>query len=119
MDSLIVQLTVGGVTKNLWETSGSKGDKWNIAQVFIGAKQSAVLAIQARRGSNFNAALAVDDLTFIDCQPPIATSSCLSTKFSCSNKYCIDPQLECNFADDCGDASDEVVCTIDSGSVNA
>ena len=83
---------------------------WRRASVFIGARSAAVISIEARRGSNFQGAIAIDDVQFIDCQPPLVSpTSCLPSQFTCRNKYCIDQNKQCDYANDCGDSSDEFV----------
>lgn len=109
VDTLNVMVNQNGITTHLWEVSGNRGFHWTPAEVFIGAKKNAIITVQARRGSSFQGGIAVDDLQFIDCQPPLVQQSCRSTQIACRNKYCIDPALQCNYADDCGDSSDENV----------
>lgn len=36
--------------------------------------------------------------------------ACLTNKFRCKNRYCIDSSLECDGVDNCGDESDENIC---------
>lgn len=108
VDSLIAYITMNGVMTPLWETTGGKGQLWRPGSVFIGAKKNVVVSLQARRGQQFSGGISVDDLQFIDCKPPFIRT-CRSDEFQCSNKYCIDPNLQCNYADDCGDGSDENV----------
>ena len=110
VDSLHVMVSVNGIQTQLWAMSGSRGMLWHQAQVFIGAKSMAIISIQARRGSSFQGVITVDDVQFIDCQPPIVTpTACLASQFACSNQYCVDMSKQCNYADDCGDGSDEYV----------
>ena len=110
VDSLHVMVSVNGIQTQLWAMSGSRGMLWHQAQVFIGAKSMAIISIQARRGSSFQGVITVDDVQFIDCQPPIVTpTACMASQFACSNQYCVDMSKQCNYADDCGDGSDEYV----------
>ncbi|XP_053385338.1 MAM and LDL-receptor class A domain-containing protein 1-like isoform X2 [Mercenaria mercenaria] len=107
--SLIVYISVQGLEIQLWETTGGKEQSWLPAVVFIGAKQNVAVVIQARRGQQFLGVIAVDQLQFLDCKPPVAHQTCLSSQFVCRNRNCIDPKLQCNYADECGDGSDENV----------
>lgn len=110
VDSLIVFDEVNGVRTRLWEKTGGSLQLWQAAEIFIGPRANAVIIIQSRRGNNFQGGIAIDDLQFIDCQPPEALpQACRADQFTCQNQYCIDPKLQCNYADDCGDNSDEVV----------
>jgi hypothetical protein len=112
VDSLIVYTSSQGTNNQLWETTGGKGKLWQPAVVFIGAKSNVVVGIQARRGKSFTGGISIDKVQFVDCLPPLVQPTCRSDQFSCQNKYCIDPQLQCNYADDCGDNSDENVCLL-------
>ncbi|KAH3887722.1 hypothetical protein DPMN_011741 [Dreissena polymorpha] len=114
VDSLIVYATVNGIKTQLFMVTGSSAPIWQAALIFVGPKNGLVLTIQARRGMNYQGGIAVDDLQFVDCQPPFVQLSCRPDQFTCTNKYCIDPQLQCNFADDCGDGSDELATYCDS-----
>ena len=109
VDSLMVSYTVEGRQTSLWQASGGSNQVWQPAEVLIGPMYNIVVKIQSRRGRNYQGAIAIDDLQFIDCAPPIAQQTCQSNQFTCNNKYCIDPKLQCNFANDCGDKSDEDV----------
>ena len=110
VDSLHVLITIKGIKTQLWAVTGGRGMVWRQAQIFIGAKSSAIVSVQARRGSSYQGAITVDDLQFIDCAPPKASpTSCPQNQFACANHYCIDMSKQCNYADDCGDRSDEYV----------
>ncbi|XP_071504491.1 MAM and LDL-receptor class A domain-containing protein 1-like [Diadema antillarum] len=54
--------------------------------------------------------IAVSDVRLFACSFPNKEASCQGTDFTCSNKGCIFDEDVCNFADDCGDYSDEFVC---------
>ena len=109
VDSLIVSTLMNGVNTQIWEITGGTGIGWQPAEVYIGAKTSVVITIQARRGKTYQGGIAIDDVQFIDCQPPIMQPVCRNDQFTCKNKYCIDSEKFCNYADDCGDMSDEPV----------
>ena len=112
VDGLVVRVTRNGVVTPLFEVSGARGFLWKPAQVFIGARTNFTVGIQARRGQSFNGGIAVDKIQFIDCQPPIVQHSCAANQFTCRNKYCIDINYRCDYANDCGDNSDEDVSII-------
>ena len=110
VDSIHVLVTANGIISQLWAVSGGHGMVWRQASVFIGARSSAIISIQARRGTSYQGAIAIDDVQFIDCQPPLVSpTSCVTTQFECANKYCIDKSKQCDYANDCGDSSDEYV----------
>ncbi|WAR02785.1 MLRP2-like protein [Mya arenaria] len=108
VDSLIVYIMMAGIKTQLWELTGGSGRLWQPAEVYLGAKQNVVITIQSRRGMTYQGGISIDDVQFIDCQPPIIQPTCRKDQFTCKNKYCISPPLRCNYADDCGDGSDEV-----------
>ena len=109
VDSIHVFITVNGIISQLWAISGGHGLVWRQASVFIGPRTAAIISIEARRGTNYQGAIAIDDVQFIDCQPPLVKPTCLMTQFACQNKYCIDQSKQCDYANDCGDNSDEYV----------
>lgn len=109
VDSLIVMYMFSGMKRTLWENTGRSEGLWQAAEVFIGPRDNIVVIIQSRRGEDFQGSIAIDDLQFVNCQPPVAQDKCRPDQFTCRNQYCIDPKLQCNYADDCGDGSDEVV----------
>jgi hypothetical protein len=93
----------------MWFLSGNQGARWRQVYVFIGAMTDVQFIIQAKRGYSFDGDISIDDIAFVDCAPVLPTGSCSRSQFTCSNQYCIDGNLQCDYADDCGDSSDEQV----------
>lgn len=86
------------------------GKQWQHLEVFIGPRQNFNLVIQARRGRSFIGDLSVDSINFINCQPPITLpQGCPANSLQCNNGYCVKQNLKCDFSNDCGDGSDEIV----------
>ena len=58
--------------------------------------------------------ISIDDVSFGECEPPvIGDRACTDTEFRCNNEYCIEKQYVCDYADHCGDSSDEKVSHAD------
>jgi hypothetical protein len=56
----------------------------------------------------FNAALAIDDIQLVDCALCYPEVDCQQSQFHCDNsRCCVEDSVKCDFADDCGDRSDE------------
>ena len=53
---------------------------------------------------------AVSDILLSNCGFRAPEVSCGVGEFTCSNRACVDMDRVCNFADDCGDYSDELQC---------
>lgn len=61
-------------------------------------------------------AFAIDDVAFVDCAFPKASTACSNDDFHCTTtKSCIGKDRLCDLTDDCGDASDEDanICSYD------
>lgn len=94
----------------LKKISDDHGTEWQHLEVFIGPRQNFNLFIQARRGRSFTGDLSVDSINFINCQPPIALpQGCPANNFQCNNGYCVKQNFKCDYSNDCGDSSDEIV----------
>jgi hypothetical protein len=61
-----------------------------------------------------NAAVAVDQIEFFNCGIPPARESCESDQFHCAiTKACVPNGVICDYADDCGDSTDEGLADVD------
>lgn len=97
-----------GAYAHLMAIEGDHGPAWKPANIFIGARQGFQVIIQARRGISYRGDISIDTVQFLHCQPPQNNSAlCGLGTFACSNGYCIDPDKVCDYANDCGDGSDE------------
>ncbi|XP_064634424.1 MAM and LDL-receptor class A domain-containing protein 2-like isoform X2 [Lineus longissimus] len=85
----------------------NESPSWNQEIVPIGSQENIRVIIQTRRGLSWDTGIAIDDVYFIDCQPPAMSRQCLEDEFTCSNGYCISREKKCDYANDCGDSSDE------------
>jgi len=51
--------------------------------------------------------VAIDSIKLVDCAYPKRTFACNYRQIGCSSGGCFSPDQECDFADDCGDGTDE------------
>ena len=63
--------------------------------------------IEAVRSIANTGYVAVDDISFEDCELPPTNRSCSSKEFRCSRGTCIPEDRLCDIVDDCGDNTDE------------
>jgi hypothetical protein len=88
--------------------SGDYGAVWYLSrQKLMKMSGRFRLIFESTRGSGYDGHVAIDDIGFQPCTPPV---KCADDKFTCHNKYCIPSTWECNAVDDCGDSSDELNC---------
>ncbi|XP_041367445.1 MAM and LDL-receptor class A domain-containing protein 2-like [Gigantopelta aegis] len=108
--SFEVYTKYGGNLQSLWIASGNHGPSWRHVEIMIGPDSNFKILLEARRGPSYRGDIAIDDVKFVNCQPPmVIAAGCSRSQFTCSNQYCIDPNKQCDFADDCGDNSDEMI----------
>eukprot|EP00118_Oscarella_pearsei_P003168 m.13253 g.13253 ORF g.13253 m.13253 type:complete len:3799 (+) comp24600_c0_seq1:127-11523(+) len=98
-----------GQNKTVWSQSGDHGDNWLIGTVRLG-QVTASFQIQFRmsHGSGYGGDIALDDISFSGCDPSKKPPKC--SQFQCKNHWCEPTARVCDFTDDCGDQSDEVLC---------
>ncbi|XP_038053495.1 MAM and LDL-receptor class A domain-containing protein 2-like [Patiria miniata] len=113
VDTLSVYTEAFGYRRLMWNRIGSTSqDKWRKENVYIGTNQNFKIIIEVRRGASFVGDVTIDDVTFIDCEPPIIDGTpCTEDQFTCSNSHCIDAARVCDYGNDCMDYSDELHCT--------
>nr|XP_039270832.1 MAM and LDL-receptor class A domain-containing protein 1-like [Styela clava] len=98
-----------GQIVELWSKSGKLGNDWTLSEAFIGSRTNFRIIIETRRGNTGQKDIAIDDFLFKDCAPPpYSDQPCGSNEFTCANKVCVSTDLTCDFADNCGDATDEL-----------
>ncbi|XP_022094256.1 MAM and LDL-receptor class A domain-containing protein 1-like isoform X2 [Acanthaster planci] len=112
VDTFSIFAEANGYRRPLWyRVGGTSQDKWRKEQVYIGASYNFKIIIQARRGASFVGDVTIDDITFIDCEPPLFDGiPCTEDQFTCSNSHCIDAARVCDYGNDCLDYSDELHC---------
>ncbi|CAL4124080.1 unnamed protein product, partial [Meganyctiphanes norvegica] len=94
-----------------WMVDGNHDGLWNANVIHLGHFLDMRVIIEARRGPKFVGGIALDDLFFINCDPPtkpLPPNTCEDLgRFTCSYGSCVDNDAVCDFADDCMDLSDE------------
>lgn len=53
--------------------------------------------------------IVIDDISFENCALPYANATCLPNEFKCNRGSCVAMDRTCDFVDDCGDYSDEIL----------
>ncbi|XP_022622767.1 MAM and LDL-receptor class A domain-containing protein 1 [Seriola dumerili] len=106
--SLKVLLKHRNITHEVWSQSGNQGNKWRRGEVFLGLSNNFQVVFRAKRGISYMGDVVIDDVSFLDCSPPLPSDQpCTPEQYACANGHCI-PQVNlCDFIDHCGDNSDE------------
>ena len=121
---LRVYSQIGTRKTQLYYLNGNQGNSWKKAVIPIGRIRSQFkMLISARRYYSSLGDIAIDDISFSNCQLPTPRPSCQPNQFQCGNGACIMKTRVCDFTDDCGDLSDEgnvtcaayTGCTFESG----
>lgn len=64
--------------------------------------------MEAERSYNSFGDIAIDDMSFSNCELPKPQKSCYSWQHQCTNRACVSDGRRCDLTDDCGDNSDEI-----------
>nr|XP_037284195.1 MAM and LDL-receptor class A domain-containing protein 2-like [Rhipicephalus microplus] len=119
-DSCLLQLmlyasNLGVHERPLWTAFRTRPREWMQVKIPVGIIRGAHLAWRAWRGSSEKLVQALDDLNFVECEPPTQRgSSCPEDLFRCiKGSWCIERSRLCDQAWDCEDGSDEtsVACS--------
>ncbi|GFN85250.1 MAM and LDL-receptor class a domain-containing protein 2-like [Plakobranchus ocellatus] len=107
--SLSVSRAEGIQISRLWLTKADYGNSWQQKVVPLGPSEAPfTILIKARRSYSTTGDIAIDDISFRNCDFPQPGVSCTARNtFKCGNGACVSSSQVCNFADDCGDSSDE------------
>ncbi|XP_071486324.1 MAM and LDL-receptor class A domain-containing protein 1-like [Diadema antillarum] len=96
----------------IYRLTGPKGSYWQQALVYTGRiTHSHTFNFLSLPDLNNPGINAVDDINFYSCGLPSPQPSCDIGEFRCSNRACVSIEYVCDFADDCGDFSDEMQCS--------
>ncbi|XP_063067115.1 apical endosomal glycoprotein [Engraulis encrasicolus] len=96
------------------ERTGTRG--WREDTVFLGRISSPFyLQLHSTRDQGRRGDVAVDHLEFRDCALPRSSPGCLQGWFECRRGGCVEERQVCDGTDDCGDGSDEDMCTTPEG----
>uniref|UniRef100_A0A669E9V5 MAM and LDL receptor class A domain containing 1 n=1 Tax=Oreochromis niloticus TaxID=8128 RepID=A0A669E9V5_ORENI len=67
-----------------------------------------LVVFSAKRGISYMGDLVIDDVSFVDCSPPLPSDQpCTPEQYTCANGHCIPQDNLCDFINHCGDSSDE------------
>ncbi|XP_061877595.1 MAM and LDL-receptor class A domain-containing protein 1 [Entelurus aequoreus] len=119
--SLQVLLRRGNVTHAVWSQTGNQGNKWRRGEVFLGLSRDIQVVFRAKRGISYMGDVVIDDVSFMDCPPPLPSAlPCTPEQYTCANGRCVPQDNLCDFIDHCGDDSDEdpYICKGFSGRCN-
>uniref|UniRef100_A0A8C5HM61 MAM and LDL-receptor class A domain-containing protein 1-like n=1 Tax=Gouania willdenowi TaxID=441366 RepID=A0A8C5HM61_GOUWI len=106
--SLQVLLRQGNDTREVWSQAGNQGNRWRQGEVFLGISNNVQVVFRAKHGISYMGDVVIDDVTFLDCSPPLPSDQpCTHEQYACANGHCIPQDHLCDFIDHCGDNSDE------------
>lgn len=94
----------------LW-SANTQNDTWQVANVGIGARDPGYSLVFEAVKHLQTGDMAIDDVKFVNCKVAAPTGSCAPNQYACINNACVDNSMKCDFSNDCGDNSDEVVCS--------
>ncbi|XP_071341063.1 MAM and LDL-receptor class A domain-containing protein 1 isoform X4 [Trachinotus anak] len=106
--SLQVLLKYRNITHVVWSQTGNQGNKWRRGEVFLGLSNNFQVVFRAKRGISYMGDVVIDDVSFLDCSPPLPSDQpCTPEQYACANGHCIPQDNLCDFINHCGDNSDE------------
>lgn len=115
----------------VWVRYGDQGNMWHRKTLYLSSVKPFQILIEGTVGDDFNGDIAIDDLSFLDCEPyegelstpnttaPTVTPpaptvqphSCPDGQFVCAaHGECVANHKVCDFRRDCSDGSDELSC---------
>ena len=96
----------------LWEKVGDQGNNWVKGLVDLGrVSVNFRILFRATRTYSVQGDIAIDDISYINCNYPAPQAQCSANQFTCNRKSCVGVAQVCDFSDDCGDGSDEANCS--------
>ncbi|KAM7390330.1 hypothetical protein PAMA_008482 [Pampus argenteus] len=126
-----IRTTTTGRGQMLWVRYGDQGNLWHRKTLYLTSARPFQIVIEGTVGDDFNGDIAIDDLSFLDCDPyegelPTANTtnpgvtttaptvqphSCPDGGFACgAYGECVPQTKVCDFRQDCSDGSDEMTC---------
>ena len=95
------------------ELYGDFGDKWNRMIIPIGrVSKPFKLEFEGLRFDDSKFDLSIDDIKLKNCEfPAQRPNGCPANYFKCDRLACIETNKVCDLTDDCGDNSDELLCS--------
>ncbi|XP_028288906.1 MAM and LDL-receptor class A domain-containing protein 1 isoform X2 [Parambassis ranga] len=129
--AVYLRTTATGRGHMLWVRYGDQGNLWHRKTLYLNSARPFQILIEGTVGDDFNGDIAIDDLSFLDCEPyegelPTVNSTtpgvtttaptiqphiCPDGEFVCgAYGECVPLSQVCNFRHDCSDGSDETNC---------
>ncbi|XP_068160688.1 MAM and LDL-receptor class A domain-containing protein 1 [Antennarius striatus] len=129
--AVYLRTTAHGRGYMIWVRYGDQGNLWHRKTLYLNSARPFQILIEGTVGDDFNGDIAIDDLSFLDCEPyegelpkPNTTTpgvttpaptltphSCPDGQFACRTyEECVAQSKVCDFRRDCSDGSDELDC---------
>uniref|UniRef100_A0A3Q3ANM4 MAM and LDL receptor class A domain containing 1 n=1 Tax=Kryptolebias marmoratus TaxID=37003 RepID=A0A3Q3ANM4_KRYMA len=117
--AVYLRTTSTGRGPMLWAKYGNQGNLWHRKTLYLHSAQPFQILIEGTVGDDFKGDIAIDDLSFLDCEtldvttpaPTVLPHSCPEGQFVCgAYGECVDLSQVCDFKRDCSDGSDETNC---------
>uniref|UniRef100_A0A3B3XWB3 MAM domain-containing protein n=1 Tax=Poecilia mexicana TaxID=48701 RepID=A0A3B3XWB3_9TELE len=127
--AVYLRTTTTGRGVLLWAKYGNQGNLWHRKTMYLHSAHPFQILIEGTVGDDFEGDIAIDDLSFLDCQlfhgelpspitPPLTTpaptaipNNCPEGQFVCgTHSECVLLSQVCDFKQDCSDGSDETNC---------
>ena len=97
LDRLDLQQLEDGVWTNVDIGVGAHNDKFTLG-----------FQVVSTGSGDWDAAVAVDAVEMFECNKPLPEENCLPGEYHCqTSRACVEQDMICDFADNCGDESDE------------
>uniref|UniRef100_A0A3Q3W1Y0 MAM domain-containing protein n=1 Tax=Mola mola TaxID=94237 RepID=A0A3Q3W1Y0_MOLML len=121
--AVYIRTTATGRGYIMWIRYGNQGNLWHRKTLYINSVKPFQILIEGTVGDDFNGDIAIDDLSFLNCEPyegewlsttpapTVEPHTCPDGEFVCgANRECVANSKVCDFRQDCSDGSDELNC---------
>uniref|UniRef100_A0A8C6QSZ3 MAM and LDL receptor class A domain containing 1 n=2 Tax=Nannospalax galili TaxID=1026970 RepID=A0A8C6QSZ3_NANGA len=118
----LLQVSVSNQTKVLFNLTEEQGNFWQRKEIWLSSDEDFQLKFEGRVGNGHHGNFALDDIVLTNgclssrglgnqkLAVPLLTEFCPHGYWECQNGRCYSPEQSCDFADDCGDNTDEKEC---------
>ncbi|CAG5896220.1 unnamed protein product [Menidia menidia] len=127
--AVYLRTTAAGRGSMIWAGYGDQGNLWHRKTLYLHSARPFQILIEGTVGDDFLGDIAIDDLSFLDCErldgelpsliapavttpaPTVVPSSCPQGQFVCATPgECVPLSQVCDFRRDCSDGLDESSC---------